>query len=73
LTCAVTQVSVSPAWRICRLSPTQTIGVSPCRRAAAIFLFTPSSVSPKYSRRSECPMMTYWQNSLTISGEISPV
>ena len=51
-------VSVTPASFCARSSPTQTMGVRPCASAALIFLLTLSSVSPKYCRRSEWPMMT---------------
>ena len=36
----------------------QTIGVSPCSSAVFSLRLTVSSVSLKYWRRSECPMMT---------------
>ena len=35
-----------------QVSPTQTMGIRPWASAALIFLLTPSSVSPKYWRRS---------------------
>ena len=57
-TCPLTNVSVTPASFCARSSPTQTMGISPWANAATIFLLTPSSVSPKYWRRSEWPMMT---------------
>jgi hypothetical protein len=50
--------SVSPLSRCSSCSPTQTIGTSLWRSAARSFLFTSSSVSPKYWRRSEWPIST---------------
>src|SRR3982075_4133480 len=41
--------------------------------AAAVFFATISSVSPRYTRRSEWPTMTHWQRVLIIAGETSPV
>src|SRR5438105_7068714 len=49
------------------------ITLSPHERAAAVFLATISSVSPRYRRRSEWPTMTHWHRSLSIAGETSPV
>ena len=42
----VTTVIVSLASRCARVSPTQTVGVSPARKAATTFLPVSSSVSP---------------------------
>ena len=50
------------------------IGVMPCASALRTFLLISSFVSLKYSRRSECPRITYFTPaSASISGEISPV
>ena len=53
------------------------LGVAYCdsgQFAESIFLFTDSSVSPKYWRRSEWPMITWLHPADTIiSAEISPV
>src|SRR5258708_40051357 len=42
-------------------------------RAAAAFLATISSVSPRYARLSECPTRTHWHQPWSIAGEPSPV
>src|ERR1700694_4810987 len=42
-------------------------------RAAAVFLATISSVSPRNRRRSEWPTITHWHRPLSIAGETSPV
>ncbi len=47
--------SVSPASRSASVSPTQAITDSPASSAARARFATPSSVSPKSWRRSECP------------------
>ncbi len=48
--------------------------VSPAAIAARVRLLTVSSVSPKYWRRSLCPVMTYFAPASTIMPvEISPV
>src|SRR5262249_22094142 len=63
-----------PSSRSLRDSPTQTIGVKPASSAALVFCATPESVSPKNWRRSECPIITYWQPaSFSIAAETSPV
>ena len=50
------------------------MGVSPALSAAKIRRLTVSSVSPKYWRRSLCPMMTWLQPVAAIIGpETSPV
>ena len=55
-------------------SPTHRIGRRPFSSATRTFLLQASSVSLKYWRRSEWPMMTYLTpSSLSISAEISPV
>src|SRR5574337_72442 len=53
LSCLSTTASARPASRSARVSPTQMIGIRPVARAAPLFLFTLSSVSPKYCRRSD--------------------
>src|SRR5882724_3948985 len=66
--------SVSPASRSSKTSPTQTIGIRPASKAVFSFKFTVSSVSPKYWRRSECPMITWVQPTASnMPAEISPV
>src|ERR1022692_353229 len=66
--------SVSPASRSCNTSPTQQIGVRPASSAVFSRRFTVSSVSPKYCRRSECPMMTWvTPRASNIAAEVSPV
>ena len=47
------------ALRSSRVSPTQTMGVSPATKAAVTLRFTITSVSPNNRRRSECPMITH--------------
>src|SRR5258708_5846210 len=42
-------------------------------RAAAVLRATMSSVSPRYARRSEGPVITHWHQPLSIAGETSPV
>ena len=65
---------VTPCSLCVNVSPQQTIGVMPCSKAFFTFLFTVSSVSAKYSRLSECPMITYFTPaSVSIFGAISPV
>ena len=55
-------------------SPIQRIGVMPCRYAALIFVFTVSSSSLWYIRRSEWPTTTKRQPSLaSIVPLMSPV
>ena len=50
------------------------MGVISCFRTALTLLFTISSVSPKISRRSECPTMTSDTDNLaSIDGATSPV
>src|SRR5579859_4069404 len=41
--------------------------------AAAVFFATISSVSPRYTRRSEWPTMTHWHRPWIIAGDTSPV
>ena len=66
--------SVRPASRSSRTSPTQTIGISPASSATLSLRLTVSSVSPKYWRRSEWPMMTCVQPAArSMPAEISPV
>ncbi len=49
-------------------------GVSPASRAALSLKFTMSSVSPKYCRRSEWPMMACVQpTASSMLGQTSPV
>ena len=63
-----------PCFLCVKVSPQHTIGVMPCSNAFKTFLFTVSSVSAKYSRLSECPIITYFTPaSVSIAGEISPV
>src|ERR1019366_7313896 len=66
--------SVRPASRSSSTSPTQTMGVRPFSSAISSLRLTVSSVSLKYCRRSECPMITCvtWI-AVSIAGEISPV
>src|SRR5690349_8901077 len=60
--------------RSCSVSPTQTMGWSCASSAARSLRFTPSSVSPKYCRRSLWPRMTPSQpSSASIGALISPV
>src|SRR5699024_1286334 len=74
VTCAVTVSSAAPAARCCAVSPTQTSGSSPCRRAACTLRFTRSSVSAKCARRSEWPISSSRAPaSLTCGTETSPV
>jgi hypothetical protein len=50
------------------------IGMRSFWNATLTFLFTPSSVSPNISRRSEWPRITYLQRSaLSIWADTSPV
>ena len=66
--------SVSPASRSASVSPTQRIGIRPASSAAGTFSASARSVSPKYSRRSECPSTTPWtSSSLSIGALTSPV
>ena len=52
----------------------QMMGFMPAARILAAFLFTFSSVSPKYWRCSEWPMMTYsTPSSFTMSTLTLPV
>ena len=74
LVCIRTSSSVTPSSRWARFSPTHTMTFSPAARAAFVRLFTVSSVSAKYWRRSEWPVMTYsTPRSTSISALISPV
>src|SRR5713101_642227 len=57
-----------------QVSPMHRIGRKPWRSAAATFLLTVASVSPKSRRRSEWPMITYRQpRSFNIRGDTAPV
>ena len=49
------------------------ITLSSLPRAAAAFLATISSVSPRWMRRSEWPTITHWHQPFSIAGETSPV
>ena len=51
-TCRETTSQVWFASRSCKVSPTQTMGWSRASRVARTLRLTPSSVSPKYWRRS---------------------
>src|SRR5699024_7171492 len=74
VTCAVPVSSAAPAARCCAVSPTQTSGSSPCRRAACTLRLTRSSVSAKCARRSEWPISSSRAPaSLTWGTETSPV
>ena len=74
LVCRRTSSSVTPCSRWVRFSPTQTMTLSPAARPANVRLFTVSSVSAKYWRRSEWPVMTYsTPRSTSMSALISPV
>src|SRR5580658_3152707 len=72
--CSWTTLSVEPASRSARLSPTQRIGLSWFLSAARTFLFTSSSVSPNRVLRSLCPRITWVAKSArSIGADISPV
>ena len=74
LTWPTTLASVRPASRSASVSPTHKIGVIPAPNTARTFFATTWSDSPKCSRRSECPTITYSHfNGASIGGEISPV
>lgn len=53
-------------------SPTHTIGVMPFSSSAWTFVFTSSSVSPLFARRSLWPTMQYAPRSAIMSTLISP-
>ena len=72
--CRLKTSSVNPASRSSSTSPTHTIGVNPACRAAFNLKLTVSSDSPKYCRRSECPIITCVQPVLlSILHDTSPV
>ena len=65
---------VMPSSRCSSVSPTQMMGCRPASSAASTLRFTVKSVSPKYCRRSEWPMMTYFTpRSFSMSADTSPV
>ncbi len=72
-TCRSMTASVCPARRSSARSPTAAIGRRPCATALATLRPTPSSVSPSYWRRSECPRMTKFARPASMSGLVSPV
>jgi limonene 1,2-monooxygenase len=68
------EVLARPPSRSSSVSPQHRIGVISLPKTALTFLFTSSSVSPKISRRSECPTITCVTFSLaSIGAETSPV
>src|SRR5690606_16793424 len=72
-TCAL-QASAAVSSPTSSASPTQRIGMSPARIAAAVFAATTSSVSPNIRRRSACPTSTYRHpSSARTAAETSPV
>ncbi len=74
LTCWRMKSIVTPCSLWVRVSPQHISGVMPCSRALRTFLLTVSSVSAKYSRLSEWPMITYLTpRSSSMHGAISPV
>jgi hypothetical protein len=65
---------VCPDSRSSSDSPTHAITRRSCSRAANARRATVSSVSPKYCRRSECPMIApFTPSSRNIAAETSPV
>src|SRR5512135_44376 len=74
VSCLPTTSNVFPPSRSGSVSPTQRMGVSPAASAARTFRFTASSVSAKYCRRSEWPMMQWVAPaSFSIRVDTSPV
>ena len=63
---------VLPPSRSSRVSPTQEMGSRPLSRATLVFFATPSSVSPKYCRRSEWPRITWVQMTSIFPETLAP-
>ena len=74
VTCVFSTLAVLPASRSASTSPMQTTGTMPCLSAVCSFLFTISSVSAKYCRRSEWPMsVCVPPTAFSCPIEVSPV